>query len=336
MKEFISKLMNRENLTNREAVAVMETVMAGEATGTQIGAFLIALRMKGETADEIASFAEVLRKKANRVETDGAAIDIVGTGGDGANTFNISTAAAFVTAAAGMKVAKHGNRAASSQCGTADVLEALGCNISLTPENAQKCIKETGICFLFAQAYHTSMKHVAEPRRELGVRTIFNLIGPLSNPAFVQYQLLGVASKDLVEPMAIALKNLGMVHAAVVHGEDGLDEITLGAETIVAEVQNGQMKNYRLRPEDFGLQRASISEMHGGDANENAAILKAVLSGEKGPRRDIVLFNAGMALYIADKAISIADGMEKAAFAIDSGKAIQILENYIMASHCKS
>jgi len=358
MKKFINKLMNLENLSASEVIEAMEIMMTGEATHAQIGSFLTALKMKGETSEEISAFARVLRDKANRVVTVGDAIDIVGTGGDGSNTFNISTAAAFVTAAAGMAVAKHGNRAASSQCGTADVLEQLGCNISLTPIQAESCLEKTGICFLFAQAYHHSMKHVAIPRKELGIRTIFNLIGPLSNPAFVKYQLLGVASEELVEPMAAVLKSLDMKHAMVVHGKDGLDEITLGDSTIVAEVRDNEIRTYEIKPEDFQFSRVHKSLMAGGSARENADILRDVLSvktldpgvvasGAYDPsssriagikhdecmvslaRRDIVLLNAGAAIYVADKADTIAEGIEIAKAVIDSGAALRVLENYI-------
>ncbi len=333
MKAILGKLMLLENLSKEEAVEAMETMMSGEATHAQIAAFLTALRMKGETVEELSAFTSVLRGKVDRVQLTVDAIDIVGTGGDGANTFNISTAAAFVTAAAGMPVAKHGNRASSSQCGTADVLEALGCNITLTPEQAVVCLSRTGICFLFAQAYHSSMKHVAQPRREMGVRTVFNLIGPLSNPAFVRYQLLGVASEALIVPMAQALMNLGMKHAMVVHGEDGLDELSISAGSQVAEVVKGQMTRYRIQPEDFGFVRASKESVRGGDASENAKILLSILAGETGPRRDIVLLNAGAALCVADKAGSIGQGIKLAAEAIDSGEALSRLEEYIHESN---
>ncbi len=333
MKAILGKLMLLENLTTEEAVQAMETMMSGEATQSQIAAFLTALRMKGETVDEISAFANVLRGKAERVHLPVEAMDIVGTGGDGANTFNISTAASFVTAAAGMPVAKHGNRAASSQCGTADVLEALGCRITLTPEQAASCLARTGICFLFAQSYHTSMKHVAQPRREMGVRTVFNLIGPLSNPAFVKHQLLGVASEALIEPMAQVLANLGMKHVMVVFGEDGLDEFSISAGSQVAEVVNGQLTRFRVEPEDFGLTRGAKLDVRGGNAEENAEILRSVLSGETGSRRDIVLLNAGAALCVADKAGSIDEGIRMAAEVIDSGAALAKLEAYIIESN---
>ena len=332
MKQALKKLIALENLSVAEAVSAMETMMSGEATHAQIGAFLTALRMKGETVEEISAFASVLRDKVNRVHLSFDAIDIVGTGGDGANTFNISTAAAFVTAAAGMPVAKHGNRAASSLCGTADVLEALGGNITLAPKEAVLCLERTGICFLFAQAYHSSMKHVAQPRREMGVRTVFNLIGPLSNPAFVRHQLLGVASADLVVPMARVLASLGMKHAMVVHGEDGLDELSIGGCSHVAEVVDGNVTEFRIAPEDFGLNRHPLESIRGGTADENAGFLRSVLNGEPGARRDVVLLNAGAALYVADKAHSIGEGIMMAAKAIDTGAALATLEGFLVES----
>ncbi len=333
MKGLLDKLMLQEDLTPQEATDAMDTLMTGQATPAQVAAFLTALRMKGETVEEISAFAQVLRGRASRVTTGRPVIDIVGTGGDGTNTFNISTAAAFVTAAAGMPVAKHGNRAASSRCGTADVLEALGVNITLSPAHAAACLESTGICFLFAQTYHDSMRHVAQTRREMGIRTVFNLIGPLSNPAFVEHQLLGVPSDELVAPMARVLSNLGVRHAMAVHGEDGPDELTIGGSTLVAEVVGGVLSEYRVRPEDFGLTRSPLQSVRGGDAAENAAILRAVLSGEKGPRRDVVLLNAGAALRVADRAGSIDEGIVLARSAIDTGRALATLEAYAAASN---
>ena len=332
MKALIQKLMRGEHLTSEEARTAMEIMMDGGATASQVAAFLTALRMKGETVEEISAFAHVLRDKASRVHTRGAAIDIVGTGGDGANTFNISTATAFVTAAAGMPVAKHGNRASSSLCGTADVLEALGVNITLSPARAAACLEQTGICFLFAQAYHSSMRHVAQTRRELGVRTVFNLVGPLSNPAFVGYQLLGVPTDELVQPMAEVLANLGLTHALVVHGEDGPDEVTLGGGTLVAEVRDAKVTLYRIFPEDFGFARQPLAAIRGGDAQENAAILRNVLAGLPGPHLDVVLLNAGAALYVADRAASIEAGIAMAREAVASGGAMRVLEDYVRAS----
>lgn len=333
MKELIQKLMNGEHLTQEEAIEAMNLLMSGEATPSQIAGFLIAMRMKGETVDEITGFATAMRAKANRVYLKADAIDIVGTGGDGANTFNISTASAFVTAAAGMPVAKHGNRAASSKCGTADVLEALGANITLTPEKAAECIEKVGICFMFAQSYHSAMKHVAGTRRELGVRTVFNILGPLSNPAFVRYQLLGVPAKTYLLPLAEVLRGLGVKHAMVVHSEDGLDEISIAAPTSVCELKDGHITSYTIAPEDFGLQRGSMSDLRGGSASENAEILKNIFQGLSGPKRDVVLMNAGAALYTAEKATSIAEGIEMAAKVIDRGAALQTLNQFIVVSN---
>ncbi len=332
MKDILNKLMLMENLSAEEAETAMETLMSGEATHAQIGAFLTALRMKGETVEEVSAFAQVMRNHAERVSLPFPAIDIVGTGGDGTHTFNISTAAAFVTAAAGMPVAKHGNRASSSQCGTADVLEALGAAISMTPPQAVRCLEETGICFLFAQAYHRSMRHVAQPRRELGVRTVFNLIGPLSNPAFVSHQLLGVPTDALVQPMAEVLMNLGMKHAMVVHGEDGPDELTLGGSTLVAEVVNGTLRTYRVVPEQVGLGRCELSQLRGGDAKVNAGILREVLGGAPGPKLDVVLFNAGAALFCADRVPTLEAGVELARETVQSGAAMTTLDQYLAVS----
>lgn len=333
MKQYIQKLMDRQDLSNEEAVAAMTAIMSGEASPSQIAGFLVAMRMKGETVAEITGFASVMRERANRVLLDVDAIDIVGTGGDGANTFNISTASAFVVAAAGMPVAKHGNRAASSRCGTADVLEALGANISLTPEQAAECVRRAGICFMFAQTYHQSMKHVAGPRKDLGVRTIFNLLGPLSNPAFVPHQLLGVATPALVEPLAEVLGKLGVKHAVVVCSEDGLDEISIAAPTRICDLRGGKAVPGLLRPEDFGFVRADREALRGGDAMENAQILKSVLSGEAGPKRDVTAMNAGAALYAADKAASIAEGVKMASAILESGAALEKMEEFVRVSN---
>lgn len=327
MVSYLEKLANRQSLTRKEAENAMETLMSGSALPAQIAALLAALRTKGESIEEITAFASVLRSRADRVDTGVKAIDIVGTGGDGANTFNISTAAAIVTAAAGMPVAKHGNRASSGRCGTADVLEALGANIHNTPKEAVACLLRTNFCFLFAQDYHLAMRHVAQVRKELGIRTIFNLIGPLANPAFVSYQLLGVANDDLVLPMAKVLAGLGLKNCLVVHGEDGPDEFTLGGTSLVAEVRKGVISEYRVEPEMFGIKRASLDKISGGDAKENAEIILSILKGEEGPRRDVVLMNAGAALYIADRASSITEGIKIAEETINSGKAKQCLDN---------
>jgi anthranilate phosphoribosyltransferase len=328
IKEALVRLTAFEDITAGEAAAAMEEIMAGEATPAQIAAFLTALRMKGETVEEITGCAQVMRERASRVHIEGDAMDIVGTGGDGANTFNVSTCAAFVVAAAGMPVAKHGNRAVSSRCGSADVLESLGTNITLTPAQALECLRETGVCFMFAQSYHASMKHAAGPRRELGVRTVFNVLGPLSNPALVPYMLLGVYSEPLVEPLARVLLGLGVKRALSVYGQDGLDEISVSAPTTVCEAGEGGVRGYVIEPEQFGLRAGNLEDVRGGDAETNAALIQAVLSGEAGARRDIVLLNAGAALYASQKAESIQDGVALAARTIDSGAALEKLEAY--------
>lgn len=333
MKQYIQKLMDGQDLTSDEAVTAMTVIMSGEASPSQIAGFLVAMRMKGETVAEIAGFASVMREKANRVILDSDAIDIVGTGGDGAHTFNISTASAFVVAAAGMPVAKHGNRAMSSRCGTADVLEALGAKISLDAVQAASCIREAGICFMFAQSYHSSMKHVAVPRRDLGVRTIFNFLGPLSNPAFVPHQLLGVAVAAYVEPLADVLAQLHLKHALVVCSEDGLDEISIAAPTLVCDMKDGQRTTFTITPEQFGFVRAGRESLRGGDAAENAEILKAVLGGERGPKRDVVAMNAGAALYAADRAASIEEGVLRAVEVLDSGAALEKMNQFVRATN---
>ena len=333
IREAIAKLAAFQDITADEAAASMNEIMSGEATTAQIGAFLAAMRMKGETSAEIIGCARVMREKAEPVRLTTDAIDIVGTGGDGSNTFNISTCAAFVVAAAGMPVAKHGNRAVSSRCGSADGLEQLGGNIGLLPAQASECFARTGLCFLFAPVYHLSMKYAAAPRRELGMRTIFNILGPLANPAAAQYQLLGVCDDKLVEPMAQVLLDLGVRAALSVHGHDGLDEISLSAPTTVCEVRNGRLNGYIIHPEQFGLQKAPLAEIVGGDAALNAQYVLSVLKGSHGPRRDIVLLNAGASLYIAGRAATMKEGLRLAAEAIDSGAAMAKLELYKRVSN---
>lgn len=333
IKETIAKLTAFQDITSCEAAAAMDEIMEGAATTAQIGAFLAAMRMKGETADEILGCARTMRAKAERVSLDRPAIDIVGTGGDGANTFNISTTAAFVAAAAGMPVAKHGNRAASSRCGSADVLERLGANIALTGAQAAECFRQAGICFMFAPAYHKSMRHAAGPRKELGLRTIFNILGPLANPAAAQYQLLGVCDEQLVEPMARVLAALGVTAAMAVHGQDGLDEISVSAPTTVCEARCGRLAGYILHPAQFGIALSNPGDVRGGDAADNAKILLAVLQGEAGPRRDITLINAAAALYIAGKSGTLREGLALAAQAVDSGAAMRKLEQYKAVSN---
>ena len=333
IKEAIAKLVSGSNITSEEAAAAMTEIMGGEATGAQIGAFLSAMRMKGETAEEIIGCARVMREKAERVTLSNEAIDIVGTGGDGANTFNISTTAAFVVAAAGMPVAKHGGRSVSSRCGAADVLESLGINITLTKEQAAACFAEAGLCFMFAPAYHLSMKHAAGPRRELGLRTVFNLLGPLANPAGAQYELLGVCEEKFVEPLARALMTLGVKSAMAVHSHDNLDEISISAPTTVCEVRGGRLTGYILHPEQFGIAPTRHEDIEGGDAALNAQILLSILKGQKGPKRDIVALNSAAALYIAGRAPTIKTGIALACQAIDSGAALQKLELYKAASN---
>ncbi len=333
IQQAIAKLTAFQNITADESAAAMNEIMSGEATTAQIGAFLAAMRMKGETTEEIIGCARVMREKAQALRLPTDVVDIVGTGGDGSNTFNISTCSAFVVAAAGMPVAKHGNRSVSSKCGSADVLEKLGGNISLPPAQAAQCFDRTGLCFLFAPVYHLSMKYAAAPRRELGVRTIFNILGPLANPAAASYQLLGVYDAKLVEPMATVLMNLGVRSAMTVFGHDGLDEISLSAPTTVCEVRNGRMSSYILHPEQFGIRPAPLSEVVGGDAALNAQYVLAVLQGRHGPKRDIVLLNASAALYIAGRAATLKEGVRLAADAIDSGAALQKLEDYKRVSN---
>jgi anthranilate phosphoribosyltransferase len=333
IKEAIAKLIAYQDITAEEAAASMNEIMSGEATTAQIGAFLAAMRMKGETTEEIIGCARVMREKAEHVELSSDAIDIVGTGGDGANTFNISTCAAFVVAAAGMPVAKHGGRAVSSRCGSADVLESLGANITLTKEQAAVCFDQAGLCFMFAPAYHKSMKHAAGPRKELGLRTIFNILGPLANPASAQYQLLGVCDEKLVEPLARVLLSLGIKSAMSVHSHDNLDEISVSAPTTVCEVRNGRLTGYILHPGQFGIAQSSLDDIKGGDAALNAQIVLSLLKGQKGPKRDIVLLNSGAALYIAGQARTLKEGLALAADAIDTGAALQKLELYKSVSN---
>jgi len=333
IKEAISILVSGKSLTMDEAAQVMEEIMEGEVTPAQFGAFVTALRLKGETVEEIAGFARVMRAKAIPVKTTGPVIDVVGTGGDTFNTFNITTTTAFVVAGAGLKVAKHGNRAMSSQCGSADVLEALGVKIDVTAEQVQECLEKVGIGFMFAQAFHPSMKYAAAPRREIGIRTIFNILGPLTNPAGATTYLLGVADILLVEKLALALKNLGCHHALVVHGEDGLDEITVTGRTQVCELKEGRIENYIISPEDLGLSRASLDSLKGGTVDENATLLRNILSGNTtGPQQDAVLINAAAAIVAGDKAQSLKQGLDIAQESLDSGRALAKLEQLIKLS----
>ena len=335
IKEAIEKIVNKGDLTYDEAFAVMNEIMDGDTTPTQNAAFLAALSTKSaraETTDEIAGCAAAMRAHALPVETDLDLFEIVGTGGDNAHSFNISTTSALVAATAGMKVAKHGNRAASSQCGAADVLEALGVNIDESPERCKKLLDEVGMCFFFAQKYHTSMRYVGAIRKELGFRTVFNILGPLTNPGHPKRQLLGVYDGYLVEPLAQVLIDLGVERGMVVYGEDKLDEVSLSAPTKVCEFKDGWFKSYEVKPEDFGLQRCEKSDLVGGTPEENAKITKAILAGEPGPKRDAVLMNAGAALYLGDKAPSWAEGVHLAADLIDSGAVAKTLDKLVEAS----
>lgn len=335
MKETIVKIVNKEDLTFEEAYAAMNEIMNGETTPTQNAAFLAALSTKSarmETVDEIAGCAAAMRSHSVRVDTETEVFEIVGTGGDNARSFNISTTSALVAAAGGLKVAKHGNRAASSRCGTADCLEALGVNIMQSPEKCRELLREAGMCFFFAQQYHTSMRYVGEIRRELGFRTVFNILGPLTNPAGPSMQLLGVYDGYLVEPLAQVLINLGIRRGMVVYGQDGLDEISAGAPTTVCEIRNGWFRTAEIAPEDFGLKRCRKEDLRGGTPQENAAITLAVLNGEKGPKRNAVLMNAGASLYIGEKAGSMEEGIALAAQLIDSGKATETLSRLIEVS----
>ena len=333
IKEAIVKIVNKEDLTYDEAYTVMNEIMSGQTSETQNAAFLAALSTKSaraETTDEIAGCAAAMRAHATRVETGMELFEIVGTGGDHAQSFNISTTAALV---AGMKVAKHGNRAASSQCGTADCLEALGVNIHQNPKKCLELLNEAGMCFFFAQEYHTSMKYVGAIRKELGFRTVFNILGPLTNPGTPTMQLLGVYDEYLVEPLAQVLLNLGIRRGMVVYGQDKLDEISMSAATTVCEIRDGWFRTFVLTPEEFGFERCSKEDLKGGTPKENAEITLAILKGEKGPKRNAVLLNAGAALYIGEKADSIKAGIALAEELIDSGKALDTLQKLIEGSN---
>ncbi len=333
IKEAILSLSKKQDLTSEVMEQVMDEIMNNEATDAQKASFLTALAMKGETIDEITAAAKVMRKHCEKFLNDQDVLEIVGTGGDGSNTFNISTAASIVTSAAGVPVAKHGNRAASSKCGTADCLEALGVRIDISPEKSQKLLNDINICFLFAQKYHTAMRFVGGVRREMGIRTLFNILGPLANPAGASMQLLGVYSADLVEPLARVLSNLGVKSAMVVYGEDSIDEISMSAPTKVCEFKDGNFKTYEITPEQFGFERCQKSELVGGTPQENAQILRDILDGKDGAKRNAVLLNAGAAIYVAGKADSIDSGIKIAKDMIDSGKAKAQLERFIEQSN---
>ena len=336
IKEAIVKIVSKEDLTYDEAYSVMNEIMSGETSPTQNAAFLAALSTKSaraETTDEIAGCAAAMRDHATKVDTGMDIFEIVGTGGDNAQSFNISTTSAIVAAAGGVKVAKHGNRAASSKCGTADCLEALGVNINQSPNRCVELLKEAGMCFFFAQKYHSSMKYVGAIRKELGFRTVFNILGPLTNPGSPSMQLLGVYDEYLVEPLAQVLCNLGVKRGMVVYGTDKLDEISLSSDTKVCEIRDGWFKTYMISPEDFGFKTCEKKDLVGGTPEENAEITRKILKGEKSAKRDAVLLNAGASLYIAGKAETFKDGIRLAAELIDSGKAYETLEKIIEVSN---
>jgi anthranilate phosphoribosyltransferase len=342
--EAVRALADRRDLSRTEAAAAMEAIMSGAATAAQIAAFLMALRMKGETVEELIGFAQVMRQKAVQVRARAASvaaltgtdremlIDTCGTGGDAAGTFNVSTATAFVVAGAGLRVAKHGNRSVSSLCGSADVVEALGINLELAPEHVTRCIEEVGIGFLYAPLLHTAMKHVMPARREMGIRTVFNMLGPLTNPAAANAQVIGVYAAALTEPLARVLAELGTSRAFVVHGADGLDEISNTGESRLSEVREGTVRTFTVRPEDFGLSRASIGDLKGGDREQNASIIRSLLAGATGPKRDIVLMNASAALVAGGRARELKEGVGLAARSIDEGAARAKLDALIALS----
>ena len=334
MQSAIRAVTERVNLHGDDMRSVMRLIMTGQATPAQVGGFLVGLRMKGETVEEIAAAASVMRELATHVEVAGPhLVDTCGTGGDGASTFNISTASALVTAAAGGRVAKHGNRSVSSKSGSADVLEAAGVRLDLTPLQVAACIDRVGVGFLFAPRHHGAMKHAIGPRREMGIRTVFNLLGPLTNPAGAPNQVLGVFSSQWLEPLAQVLKQLGSEHVLVVHAEDGLDEISIGAPTWVAELKNGGISVYTIVPEDFGVQRASLSTLAVDDAAQSLAMIRRVLENEPGPARDIVMLNAGAAIYASGLVASLMDGVARAGEVLGNGKARETLDELIRVSN---
>jgi len=333
IKEAILKLADKEDLSYEMAEQVMSEIMSGEASPVQMSSFLTAMSLKGETIDEITACAGGMRKHCVKLLHDMNALEIVGTGGDHSNTFNISTVSSLVVSATGVPVAKHGNRAASSKCGAADVLEALGVKINIPPEKSTEILEEIGICFLFAQNYHIAMKYVAPVRKELGIRTVFNILGPLCNPAGANMQLMGVYEEALVEPLAKVLYNLGLKNAMVVYGQDGMDEISLSAPTSVCEIRNGKFSSYVLDPREMGFTFCSKKELTGGSPQENAKIARAILNGEEGPKKDAVVLNSAAAIYIANPSIDLPQAIRIAGDTIDSGKAIEQLERFICLSN---
>lgn len=333
IQQAIRNVLNKEDLSLEMTRTVMDEIMNGNATNAQIAAFITAIRMKGETIDEITACAQSMRDIGLKLAHEGDVLDIVGTGGDEAFTFNISTISALVISAAGIPVAKHGNRSVSSKCGSADVLEALGVKIDIPVEKSEQILKEIGICFLFAPLYHSSMRYAAPVRKELGIRTIFNILGPLSSPAKANLQLLGVYDESLVEPMARVLANLGVKRAMVVHGHDGLDEVSLTSKTTVCEVNNGRVNSFFLDPHQFGFEYCTPEDLVGGDPAHNADIARQILSGEKGPKRDIVLLNSAVCLYMTYNNITLRECVRMAADTIDSGRAMEQLGRFIKLSN---
>ncbi|MGL5676749.1 MAG: anthranilate phosphoribosyltransferase [Cellulosilyticaceae bacterium] len=333
IQEAIKKLIENQNLSFAEAKDAMNQIMEGNATEAQIGSFLTAMRMKGETIEEMTACATVLREKCQVLAVDEDVLDIVGTGGDKTNTFNISTTVSFVVAAYGIKVAKHGNRSVSSQCGSADVLEALGVKLELDSEANKKVLQKTGMCFMFAPMYHGSMKYAAKPRRELAIRSVFNLLGPLANPAYAKYQLLGVYEEKMVVPMAMVLKELGVKHALVVCGENGIDEVNLTGSTTVCEIKEGKLNSFLIEPEMLGLKRCKLQDLRGGDAGTNAGIIRSLFEGKlEGPMKDMVILNSGFAIYAAESDKTLKVCLQIAREMIESGKALAQLEAFIQAT----
>ncbi len=333
IQEAIYQIINKNNLSLGETKMVMEEIMEGRASNAQIGSFLTAMRMKGETIEEITACAAVMREKCTKLRPEFDVLDIVGTGGDEANTFNISTVSSLIVSAGGVPVAKHGNRSVSSKCGSADLLEALGINITLTADQSAEILKKIGICFMFAPTYHASMKYAAPVRKELAVRTIFNILGPLSNPAGANMQLLGVYDENLVEPLARVLANLGVKRAMVVHGHDGLDEVTLCDTTTICEVNNGRLNSFFLSPEQLGLKKCEAKELVGGDPRENARIAVDILNDSQGPKRDVVVLNSALCLYMSHNQITLRECVKMAENLIDSGAARRQLNKFIELSN---
>lgn len=334
MKTAIETVISGKDLTEEEAKRVMDIMLSGEATQAQIGSLLTALRMKGETIDELTGFASVLKEKADTISPKSENyVDFVGTGGDRTFTFNISTTGAFVAAGAGVHVAKHGNRSISSKSGAGDVLEALGVNITAEPAVVEKCVDEAGIGFMFAQSFNKSMRFVGQARKEMGIRTVFNILGPLANPSRAKGMVVGVYDPDITEKVAVVLSRLGVERAFVISGKDNMDEFTTTDATVVSEIKDGKVTTYEVTPEEFGIQRVTLEDLQGGDGTENAKITKRILDGEKGAKRDIVVLNAGAAIYIAGKADSIKEGIRLAEESIDSGKAKEVLQKLVEMSN---